>query len=151
MLLEELASLAEIVGVFGLIGSLVYVGLQIRQNRQQMQADAASRYYEWADAVFSRVALNRDFAEIWNKGESDFDSLDPVSRQRVINHEIGTIYMWAQWYLLMKQGLLPGHVDQAFEWALATTGGRQSKRKAWEISKSAFDESFREFAGRYLE
>lgn len=151
MSLEHWANLAEIIGVVGLIASLVYVGLQIRQNRRQMQADAAGRYYEWADAVFSRVALSRDFAEIWSKAASELDSLDPVSRERVVSHEIGTLYMWAQWHSLMRDKMLPAHADQAFEWVLQRTAMRQSKREAWKISKFAFDERFRAFAGRYLD
>ena len=151
MSLQEWANLAEIIGVFGLIASLIYVGLQVRQNREQMQSDAASRYYQWADAVFSRVALNRDFAEIWSKGAAELNDLDPVSRERVINHEIGTFYMWAQWYSLMQRGLLPEHAHEAFEWVLKRTSSRQSKTEAWRISRLAFDPSFREFAGRYLD
>lgn len=151
MTLESFAYLAEIVGVVGLIASLLYVGKQVQLNREQLKAGAEGQYYAWADHVFSRISLDRDFAEVWNKGATGLADLDEVDRERIVNHEIGALYMWHQFYLMLQKGVLPSHVEAAFDWSLRGIGNRQSMREAWKVAKPGFDESFRQFVSEYLE
>jgi hypothetical protein len=82
MTLANLASIAEIIGVIGLIASLIYVGKQLQLNREQLKADAEGRYYAWVDQAFSRIALDRGFAEVWNRGTA-LHELDEVDRERL--------------------------------------------------------------------
>ena len=150
MTLEQWASLAEVVGVIGLITSLVYVGQQVRLNRDQLRADAASRMAERTQELWSGAALDRDFAEVWHKGAVDLDALDEVDRERVINWEIGVIYLLGHWYTQHRQGLMPAHILRTYEWTLTGVGQRQAFREAWRVSKDNFDDSFQQYLGNYI-
>lgn len=150
-MLANLALVAEIVGVFGLITSLLYVGKQVQLNREQLQADAEGRYYTWVDQVFSRISLDRHFAELWNKGTAKMSDVDDVDKQRIVNHEIGALYMWQQFHLMIERGVLPPHANSALEWSLKGIGSRQAMREAWKAAKASFAPSFRERCAPYLD
>jgi hypothetical protein len=150
-MLANLALVAQIVGVLGLIASLLYVGKQVQLNREQLQSDAEGRYYLWIDQVFSRIALDREFAEVWNRGSRQLDDMNAIDRERVVNHEIGALYMWQQFHLMMKRGMLDPHVEDALDWALKGVGNRPAMREAWKAAKPAFSKSFQQRCSQFLE
>jgi len=151
MTLDQWASMAEIFGAFGLIASLIYVGQQVRLNRKQLEDDAAGRFYGQSSGLFTNAALNGDFAAVWNRGATELNSLNKVERERVVNWEIGVIFHMAQSYAQQRKGLLPKHFTRSFEWTFTGLGQRESFREAWTFCKGSFDDSFQDYAGRYLE
>lgn len=151
MSLEQFAYLAQIVGVFGLLISLLYVGRQLQLNRAQMRAEAKSEYYRWVDQVFSRVALDRDFSEVWRKGTADFSDLDEVDKQRAVFHEVGALYMVAYLQEMMDEGMLPDGLQNAADWTYREMLNRQATREAWILAKDSFSESFRDRVRHVLE
>lgn len=151
MVLEQWANVAEVVGVIGLIVSLLYVAQQVRLNREQLQSDAASRYYEKIYDVFKSVALDREFADIWRKGADELDSLDDTDRLRATLWEVAALNLWAQWYSEMRQNLLPRDVDTVFRSFINNVGDRQAVREAWKLYKNMFDDSFQQYMGRFLD
>lgn len=150
MLLEQLASLSQVIGVVGVIASLIYVGKQLRQNTEQMQIDAATNYSLWVDQIFARTSTDREFAVVWQKGGSDFNSLDDVDKGRVMNHEIGALFMQAHFYALLQSNALPKHIWDRQLWTLKHVSRRQSVREAWKVYREAFEKPFQEFCEPFL-
>ena len=107
MILEQLAYLAQIVGVGLVVASFIYVGKQVRQNTEIMRQNAAGYYLSLQERLCRDVANSREFAEQWLKGASDFDSLDEVDRQRVMLFEWTAITGWNQLFQLREDGLVP--------------------------------------------
>jgi hypothetical protein len=150
-MLANLALVAQIVGVLGLIASLLYVGKQLQLSREQLQSDAEGRYYVWVDQVFARISLDREFAQVWNRGSQELDNMDAIDRERAVNHEIGALYMWQQFHLMIERGMLDPHADGALTWGLEGVGRRAAMREAWKITKPAFSTSFQKRCSLYLE
>jgi hypothetical protein len=148
--LEQMYYMGELIGVIAVIASLIYVGKQLRQNTETMRVNAAHTYVEWFNEMLSRVMNNREVAELWIKGDSDFDSLDYVDKQRLLQHEIGAINMWEYLFSLHQQNLLPEARWQLLKWSFKNFGGRQSLHEAWKFSRGGFDKSFQDFMGQYL-
>ena len=130
---------------------LVYVGQQVRLNRKQLEDDAAGRFYGQTQGLFTAAALHGEFAAVWNRGATELESLNKVERERVVNWEIGAIFLMAQWHAQQREGLLGEHFIRSFEWTFTGLGQRESFREAWTFCKGSFDDSFQEYAGRYLE
>ena len=151
MLLEQLAYVSQIIGVIGVIASLVYVARQLRLNTEQVRIDAATNYSLWVDQIFSRTATDREFAQVWQKGGSDFASLDEVDKARILNHEIGALFMQSHFFALLQSHALPEHIWHRQLWTLKQISRRQSVREAWKIYKDSFEKSFQETCGRYME
>ncbi len=116
----------EILGVIAIIASLVYVGRR-----------------------FSFLG-NRELAECWAKGSSDFDSLDDVDKQRLICLEGAAINSWHQLFHLRQHGLLSDERWNYQLWVVRHIGQRQAMREAWKQFEDAYDEPFREFMDEHL-
>ncbi len=72
-MLEQLANIGEFLGGIAVVASLIYVGVQLRENRKQMQANAAQL------RIDSRIA-------IWNR-QLDSDALH-CARDKFFEHEL---------------------------------------------------------------
>lgn len=72
MTLEQFAYLAQVVGVVLVIVSLVYVARQVRQNTEMARVAAGSQQVQSDFDITGSMIANRELAEIWVKGESEF-------------------------------------------------------------------------------
>ena len=68
MSLEHWAYLAQIVGTVGLIVSLLFVGLQIRQNTSAVQRNEHNSTMEQWTVIRQAIARDRDIAELMTSG-----------------------------------------------------------------------------------
>ena len=145
MMLEQLANLADVIGAFLIVASLVYVARQLRQNRHMMQAAASSGRVERDYQIVSPIIDNREIAEMWEKGESDFDSLDKVDQIRMLFFERKAIGLWYHDFLSRRRNLLPDADWQEHTWVIQNIGRRQSIRVAWQTFRAAYEPAFQEF------
>jgi hypothetical protein len=132
------------------VASLVYVARQLKQNTQAMRQNAAGYYLNVQDRLCGEVANNRDLAECWQKGASDFSSLDEVDRQRAILFEQRAIAAWNQLFLLRQDGLVPDSQWQELVWSVKYFGARQSAKACWIVSKDSFGKPFQAFVSEYM-
>lgn len=151
MTLEQMYYIGEFIAAIAVIASLIYVGKQLRQNTIQMQINAATIFSQWADSVFSRISTDREVAEVWYKGKSDFSSLDEVDKQRILYLNMGVLYMWAHFFQMHQLKTLPEYFWKSQLWAYDNFGHRQDRREAWKILKNGFDKPFQDFMSQYIE
>src|SRR5436189_3311138 len=87
MSLEQLSYLAQIAGSIGVILSLVFVGLQIRQNTAALRRNEHnSTMAQWI-VVRMAIAGNRDVAELMTaglRGESAMDAADQLRLEQFL-------------------------------------------------------------------
>ena len=150
MQLEQLAYLAQVVGVGLVVASLIYVGRQLRQNTEVMRQNAAGYYLNLQDRLCGEVANSRELAEYWVKGASDFVSLDEVDKQRVMLFEWRAITGWNQLYQLRQDGLVPDSQWNELRWSVGNFMARQSAREAWAVFKGAFGQPFQGFVSAQM-
>ena len=75
MSLEQWADLSQIVGGLAVVASLIFVGLQLRQNTDAIRASTSQAHSAMYHAINTSVIDSSDFARIWRAGLSDFESL----------------------------------------------------------------------------
>ena len=149
--LEQIYYIGELIGVFALITSLIYVGKQLQQNTEQMRTNAAIINAQWVSSIQSSLLNNRESAECWVKGGTDFNNMDAVDQQRIIQFEVGAFTMIAEQFDLWQQKLLPEERWQFQSHYLKHIGQRQSIREAWKIAKDGFPKPFQDWMGQYVE
>jgi len=66
----------------GVLGGLIFVGLEIRQNTSQLRTEGARALTEMVNAINAGVYSDPGLADIVIRGEVDLGSLSPVERQR---------------------------------------------------------------------
>jgi hypothetical protein len=145
MNLQDFASVAEIVGVVLVIASLIYVAQQLRQNTNMMRVNAASEWLQRDYDIAASVIDNQEFAEIWVKGELEFESLDAVEKQRMLLFERRPFGLWHELFNLREQNLLPDATWHEHAWVIQNLGNRQSTREAWRVFHDSYEKPFQEF------
>ena len=79
---EALAAIAQLAAVVGLIPSLIYLAVQVKdQNKERRRAAVGVLTGQWA-AMVKTLAESSEFADIYLRGVQQFDDLSPAERLR---------------------------------------------------------------------
>jgi hypothetical protein len=152
MALEQLAYLAEIIGVILVIASLIYVAQQLRQNTEMMRSRASGERVQRDAELSGMVSGSGEFAEIWLKGRTEFESLSEVERIRLIFHSRSAILHWHNMFGMREQNLLSDSDWSELVWLIEhLIRGRQDTLEAWRMFRGSFDERFQEFLDARIE
>ena len=87
MSLEQLSSLAQVFGSIGVVVSLVFVGLQIKQNTGALQRNEHNSTMEQWTVIRMAIAKNRDIAELMTAGlhgEGATDAADQLRLEQML-------------------------------------------------------------------
>ena len=107
MSFEQISYLAQIVASIGVVLSLVFVGLQIRQNTASLQRNEHNSTMEQWTVIRMAITKNRDVAELMTaglRGERSVDAADQLRLEMMLN-EIA----WASFHIWerTKRGIFP--------------------------------------------
>ncbi len=145
MTLENIASLAEILGLMLVIASLIYVARQLGQTTAIMRVNASGERLQRDTDIANSIIHSREVAEYWIKGATELDSLDDTDRQRLMFFERRAIMHWHNMFGLHAQNLVPDSDWQELKWVIQNIGRRQAVRESWKIFKVAYQKPFQEF------
>lgn len=149
--METLANLAQILGVFGIIASLIYVGRQVQQNTLQMKVEARGNHLQVFIHFWHRIANDREFATLWHKGGSEYFTLDEIDQLRLQSFATSGLMVWSYLYELHQADLLSEHQWKEQLGDMERIGQRAVTREAWNLNKERFGEPFRQFLEQYVE
>jgi hypothetical protein len=79
MNLQDFASIAEIVGGFAVLATLVYLSIQIKSNTRQLRFTASHGIAESLDRAYDPI-YSEHIAPIWLKGNADLESISAAER-----------------------------------------------------------------------
>ena len=151
MTLEQYSQIGEIVAAISVIASLIYVARQLHQNTNMMSVGNAQHFVDFNISLVGPIVANRELADLWIKGDSDFENLDPIDKQRIIMFEWQAIAGWHNFFNLRQQRLVTEEQWQEVLWIFENIGRRQAVREAWKIFKGGYSKPFQDFMVQYLE
>lgn len=139
---RALSGWTELVGVVGVIASLVFVGVEIRQNTQAVRGATYQSLTESSMELLFRVADDPEVGaqiDAWGAGAE----LDPVTRSKV--EALVTAYLrhLENAYYQMEEGTLrPEFLEN---WSGNPTFGLPHFGVFWERRKRAFGSEFQSY------
>ena len=151
MLLDQLASIGEVVAAIAVVVSLIYVARQIGQNTNALQSNTEAMWSSINQSVVMPLATDRDGAKWWIAGTSDFDSLDEIDKQRHLLFEYNVLTAWWSIYLARKKGLVSDDQWGNNIRTMEMFGKRQAIREAWKSYKPLYNAEFQRLLSEYLE
>jgi hypothetical protein len=107
MSLEHLSYLAQIIGVVGVILSLLFLGLQVRQNTAALERNEHNSTMEQWTVIRMAIAKNRDVAELMTGGLYGGRELDAADQLRL--EQMLQEYLWAAFHIWdrTQRGVFP--------------------------------------------
>lgn len=103
---DAIAATAELLGAIGVLASLIFLGLQIRQNTGWLRTQAfqlsTNEVRRWA----SGLSGSRARSELFRKGMNDFPSLDPTERLQFTMLIFEILSIWGTYQQYGREDLL---------------------------------------------
>lgn len=144
---EAVGAVGETVGAIGVVVTLIYLAMQIRQQNRESRIAAV---HELNEAFRGSITSFQDagLADIFSRGKDDFPSLTEPERLRFIAMVQAVFRVWEDAFYQYDGGRLDPRIWNSM---LAQFSGYLSLpgvRRVWEIRKQAYNERFREFVDR---
>jgi hypothetical protein len=132
---------AELLGALGVIITLAYLAVQIRQNTKLVSASLAGAAREAASELTRILATDSNATRIFWSGLADRSSLAERDRQQF--DALITLTFWAD-----RQQFMLGQWEDlhTFEWML----GSQGVREWWAVYSPIFTGPFRDYVEQRL-
>jgi hypothetical protein len=107
MSFEQISYLAQIVASVGVVVSLIFVGLQIRQNTRALQRDEHNSTMAQWTVIRMAIARNPDIAELMTAGLHGERALDAVDQLRL--EQMLAENLWASFHIWERtqRGIFP--------------------------------------------
>jgi hypothetical protein len=107
MPLEQLSYAAQIVGTVAVVLSLVFVGLQIKQNTAVLQRNEHNSTMAQWTVIRMAIAENREIAELMTAGLHGERAMDAADQLRV--EQLLAEYAWAAFHIWdrTQRGVFP--------------------------------------------
>ena len=141
---EAIGAIGEIIGAAAVVGSLVYLAVQIQsQNRESRMSSMHDISAGYRNSL--AVMGERDTADLYAKAHDDYESLTRPETIRLIAGSSSLFRIWEEAYLLYQAGHLE---KRTWETMLRQFNGYLSTRpfyEIWAIRKQYFDDEFQEF------
>jgi hypothetical protein len=149
MTLSDLASIGSLISGVAVLISLIYLGLQMRQNSRHSQAliqqGRASRTME----ILTRWA-EFDWSDGMEACMSGLPEVNPRDLRRFIALMRAYFVNYEDSFLQHREGLLEGVAFATVEAALRATMTGPGHRAAWKVVRAAFDRTFQEYMDRVI-
>jgi len=143
-----LRAVGEVLAVVSVVGSLIFVGLQLRQSTIASRAAAYQQLGVATASVWFQVAANRDLSDAAMRVDArpeELSSLSDSDRDLVKSFVVGILRLYETVYLQVEQGLLDPDAMHSLGWE--GFGKSNILKATWPEVKDKVDASF----ARYLE
>ena len=111
----ELGAIGELVGGVAVIGSLIFVGLQVRQSNRLTQAEAVQAFVHAHNRDVVSPLQDQAFAKTFRRGLNDFQNLTKEEQMAVHGLLLKILFMGQTHFLLHRHRLMQGEFANAMQ------------------------------------
>lgn len=150
MTIQDLGSIGELIGALGVIVSLVYLGVQIRQNTRSVRSASFQEAIRDVLSITDALATDRELARVYWKGIADFESLAPDERRRFSAYLVGMFRRFENLVYQTRYGALDAESWLGVKTTAIVTLSRPGARAWWEQARGLFNEEFCDYVDAEL-
>lgn len=145
MTLADLANIGQVVGALAVIGSLIFVGLQVRQNTKATRATALQMNADYWLSYFTLLA-DPQFSEVYSKGALGRAELDGAQFGQFFFLCRATFMGCENQHHQYLSGLLDDDAYRGYEATIREQiAAFPGVRAMWQLVKHTYGTEFAEF------
>jgi len=133
-----IATIAEIIGAAGVIASLIYLAVQIRQSTKVARAETTKDLYLASRAAILEIAANDELTKIWTDIRN-FES-EGIARRYAFYQSFFRLYELQ--FNLAGQGLLDKDIAQSYMLVIRMFAGTEYFPDYWQKARREFNDAF---------
>ncbi len=150
MTIQDWGALGEMVGGVAIIFSLIYVGVQIRQNTNALRLSTAHNAAVDLSDINLVPAINGEFADIFYRGLQDISSLRGVEVLRFYAYFHKYFRTWEDAYYQFTQGALEPGPFAGITSQFKSVAYMSGFRLYWQDRKSWYTPKFQDYVDREI-
>ena len=151
MNLDALGNIGEFMGAIGVIVSLIYVSIQLRQNSKAVRASAYQEISRTSIDLLSCLISDPGMAEIWGRGlDGGTLALDEVETTRWHSMLLATFRHWDNLYYQFRNDLLETHLWQSYRVVIESYLVYPGVVEWWHRNKAGFSPALHAFVDERL-
>jgi len=143
---EMIGTIAEIIGAGGVIASLMYLAVQIRQSTKVARAETTKDLYLASRTAIMELAANDELAKIWTDIRQ-FESID-IARRYAFYQSFFRLYELQ--YNLSNQGLLDDSIARSYTLIIRMFTKTIYFSDYWAKARFEFNEEFAAYVDEQL-
>lgn len=145
MELQDIYFVSEIIATVAVVGSLIYVGVQLRQNTLTVKLAAGQAHIDAYDDLIDKITSNDSMMESWVKSAENFDTMNKVEQVQVLAF-VGVMFRnfegaFIQW----TEGALDKRLWQGINRSMADQYAHAAVRIFWSLRRHWFSDEFGEW------
>ena len=152
MNVDVIVATSEIIGAIAVVISLVYVGVQIRQNTVSQNALMHQQLVDSQNDTNRAITDNKEITELIEKANDDFESLSRSEVSRLAFVYFSFFNLWHVAFENHRRRMVETHVleewDRGYEFLFKTNN---SCVKIWKQLESVYDPQFRERVEQHIQ
>ena len=139
--LGQITNLAEIIGAFAIVASLIFVGLQIRQNTDQAEASSYQTGMQFI-TLLSDFTATPASADLMIRGMNDFDGLSQIEKAQYDSKMANLINAFALAQQRYLQGTLSANEYTGYEHVIASLLLTPGVKQWWDVVAYTYPKRF---------
>jgi len=144
---EAVGTIAEIVGAVGVIASLLYLAVQIRQSTKVARAETTKDLYLASRDAILQIASNDALAKIWTDIRN-FES-EEIARRYAFYQSFFRLYELQ--YHLAEQDLLDSDIAESYTLIIRMFARTDFFSAYWSKARGEFNEKFANYVDQQIE
>jgi hypothetical protein len=145
MTLEDLGNFGEFLGAIGVIVSVLYLAIQIRQNTRSVRSSAYQSVVSSSVQMAAAYANDESLAELWPKGAREYSTLSEPERFRFGLFAYSVFRSYENLFFQYKQGAVEPDLWQGFRNMLVRDLKTPGLVTWWESQRNIFSSAFQRY------
>jgi hypothetical protein len=151
MNLQDLASLAEIVGGFAVLATLVYLVVELRDNTRATRSASASEATSITVAAYTALTGSTETSGVWYRGMTDPSLLSEEEKVQFILLAHTAMIAFQNTYYLSKEGSLDVEMQSSITENLLSTKNQPGFELYWSQRRLLFMSEFRDYVDELIQ
>ena len=140
----------EILGAIGVILSLIFVGIQIRENNRATMSAMASASVDSISTWYVEIGNNDQSSALFYQYLANPDSLSPEQKFQAVMNVHGLFLIFQNTYYLANEGTLETQILYTLTEAIAGVRDQPGLLLFWKQRRSIFSKDFQEYVDSIL-
>ncbi len=144
--LSELASIAEIIGAFAVVMSLIYVGVQVNDSASAVRSAAANDANVAIQSWYLQIGSNQQTSELFYQALTSEQALSNEEEFQFLMMMHGIFLGFQNSYLLAEEGTIDVELRESLTSVIVGVKGQPGMKRYWRQRKNYLHSGFAEWA-----
>ncbi len=149
--LSELASIAEIIGAFAVVISLIYVGVQVNDSAGAVRSASANDANVALQNWYLQIGSDQQTSELFYEALTSEEALSNQEEFQFLMMLHGAFLAFQNSYLLAEEGTIDAELREAITAAILGVKELPGMRRYWRQRKSYLHSGFADYVDQLLE